>query len=75
MWVAVINWPKACTRWLLNDRGLPSSKDVNSPSRRDLSRILRGQWRTAWEKVSGLEAQRGQVWLGNSLYQEGCAAR
>ena len=75
MWVTMMNWPKACMRWADDQRGLPSSRDVTSPSRRDLSRSFRGQWRTAWAKVSEAEAQRGQVWLGDSLHHEGCAAR
>ena len=75
MWVAAINRPSACMRGPDVHRGLPSSKEVTSPSRRDLSRSLIGQRRIACVKVAGAEPQRGHVLLGNSLHQEGCAAR
>ena len=75
VWVTGMNWPKACMRWVDDQRGLLSSSDDTSPSRRDFSRFFRGQWRMAWAKVLGAEAHRGQVWLGESFRHEGCAAR
>ena len=75
VWVAMINRPSACMRGPDDQRGLLSSKEVTSPSRRDLSRFFFGQWRIACVKDSGSEPQRGQVSLGSSLHQEGWAAR
>ena len=46
-------------------RGLPSSREVTSPSRRVLSRALFGQCRIVCVKDSGAEPQRGQVLLGS----------
>ena len=69
--VAVINWLSACMRSPDDQRGLPSSKEVTSPSRRDLSRFFVGQWRIGCVKDSGSEPQGGQVSLGSSLHQEG----
>ena len=75
MWVAVINWPRACVRGPDDQRGLLSYREVTSPSRRDLSRSFFRQWKITCVKDSGPEPQRGQVSLGSSLHQEGWAAR
>ena len=73
--VAVMKRPSACVRVLSDHRGLSSSSEVTSPSRRVLLRVLSGQWRIACSKVSGAEPHRGQASWGSSLHQEGCAAR
>ena len=71
VWVAMMNRPSACVRGPDDQRGRPSSKEVTSPSRRDLSLYFVGQWRIAYVKDSESEPQRGQVSLGSSLHQEG----
>ena len=43
VWVAVMNWPSACMSGCDVQRGLPSSKEIASPSRRDLSWLFVGQ--------------------------------
>ena len=66
-----MNWPSAPTRGFDDHRGLSLYSEVTSPSRRDLSRILSGQWRIVWLKVLGVELQLGQRSLGSRLHQEG----
>ena len=55
--------------------GLSGPRKETASSKRCRSHDLSGQWRTACSSVSGVEAQRGQVVSGFSVYQEGCAAR
>ena len=65
VWVAVMYWPRACIRGSSDQTGLPSSKEVTSPSRRVFSRVLFGQCRIACAKDSGAESQRGHMSLGS----------
>ena len=73
--MAVINWPRDCRRGPDDHRGLSTSTELTSPSRRVLSRFLSGQWRIACWRVSGDEPHRGQVVSGRSLHHERWAAR
>ena len=75
VWVAMMNWLSACVRGPDDHRGLPSSKEVTSPSRRDLSQSFFGQCRIACVKDSGPEPQRGQVSLGSSLSPGGVSRK
>ena len=59
VWVVVMNWPSACMRGPDDQRGLPSSREVTSPSRRDRLRFFFGQWRIACVKDAVSEPQRG----------------